>query len=56
MIANSPQGYMTTQAIAAALSIQRSTAHKRLSRLLEKGDIQIEQLDDGKINHWYITK
>ena len=47
---------MNTQAIADTLSIQRSTAHKRLSRLLEKGDIQIEQLDDGKINHWYITK
>lgn len=47
-------GPMTTQAIAVARGISRSAAHKQMSRHLERGVVDREQLKDGS-NRWFLV-
>lgn len=47
-------GPMTTQAIAEARGISRSAAHKQMTRHLERGVVEREQLTDGS-NRWFLV-
>jgi hypothetical protein len=47
-------GPMTTQAIAEARKISRSAVHRQMTRHLERGVVDREQLTDGS-NRWFLV-
>jgi len=47
-------GPMTTQAIAEARKISRSAVHRQMTRHLERGVVEREQLSDGS-NRWFLV-